>query len=179
VFDGATGQEVRSFLAYPGFAVAVAVAAGDVNGDGKADIITAAAAQGHVKVFDGASNAEVQSYLAYPGFGGIVSVAAGDIDGDGRADVLTGVAPGGPPHVKAFSGATGGLLAGFFAYGPSFLGGVRVGAEDVNGDGRDDILTGPGPGAAPHVKAFDALGLAVLDSFFALDPAFGGGVYVG
>ena len=43
------------------------------------------------------------------------------------------------------------------AYPDSFRGGVRVASGDVNGDGTADIITGAGPGAAPHVKVFDGL----------------------
>src|SRR5204863_7505353 len=81
VFDGATGAEIRSFLAYPGFAGGVTVACGDVNGDGFADVITGASVNGHVKVFDGHSGAEIRSFFAYPGFTGAVTVAAGDVNG--------------------------------------------------------------------------------------------------
>src|SRR5205823_3800416 len=43
VFDGVTGAEAAGFFAYaPGFVGGVWVAAADVNGDGKADIITGA-----------------------------------------------------------------------------------------------------------------------------------------
>jgi hypothetical protein len=56
VFDGRTGALIQEFMAYdPNFTGGVYVAAGDVNGDGKADIITGADAGGgpHVKVFSG------------------------------------------------------------------------------------------------------------------------------
>jgi hypothetical protein len=56
---------------------------------------------------------------------------------------------------------------------------VRVAAGDVNGDGRADIITGAGPGGGPHVRVFDGATLAELDSFFAYNPLFGGGVFVG
>src|SRR6185436_11554509 len=43
VFSGSSGAEIRSFFAYtPGFFGGVFVAAGDVDGDGLADIITGA-----------------------------------------------------------------------------------------------------------------------------------------
>jgi hypothetical protein len=44
----------------------------------------------------------------------------------------------------------------FFAYAPTFTGGVRVGARDVNGDGRIDVLTAPGRGGLSEVEAFAA-----------------------
>ena len=42
VFDGKTGAEIRSFLAFGGFGGGVGVGAGDVNGDGFADIVVGA-----------------------------------------------------------------------------------------------------------------------------------------
>jgi hypothetical protein len=54
-----------------------------------------------------------------------------------------------------------------------------VAAVDANGDGKADIVTGPGQGSNPEVKAFDSVTLAVVDDFFAFDPNFLGGVFVG
>jgi hypothetical protein len=182
VFDGATGTEIRSFLAYDaGFAGGVRVAAGDVNGDDVADIVTGAGPGGgpHVKVFDGATGAEIRSFFAFdPGFPGGVYVAAGDIGGDGVSDLVVGADAGGAPQVKVFDGISGIALRSFFAYDAGFTGGVRVAAGDVNGDGVADIVTGAGAGGGPHVKAFSGSTGAEIQSFFAASPAFAGGIYV-
>ena len=69
-------------------------------------------------------------------------MAAADLTGDGVAEIITGAGPGGGPHVRAFSLASGSLveIASFFAYDPSFGGGVRVAAADVDGDDRTEII---------------------------------------
>jgi hypothetical protein len=72
------------------------------------------------------------------------------------------------------------VLASYFAYAPTFTGGVRVSVvPDVNGDGLADVVTAAGPGGGPHTKVYSGTSATVLDSFFAYDPAFLGGVFVG
>jgi len=106
-----------------------------------------------------------------------------DFNGDGKADIVTAAGPGGGPQVRVLSGANGQELLSFFAYAPTFTGGVRVAVCDLNGDGVPDIVTAPGPGGGPHIRAFNGATGAQLPgaigSFFAYDPGFTGGVFVG
>jgi autotransporter-associated beta strand protein len=178
----ADGSIRFSFFAYdPGFRGGVTVATADVNGDGVDDIITGAGPGGgpHVKVFDGVNLNLLRSFFAYaPEFRGGVNVAAGDVNGDGRADIITGAGAGGGPHVIVNDAATLALLASFYAYDPSFIGGVNVAAGDVNGDESIDVVTGAGPGGGPHVKVFDIRNNTTVLDFFAYMADFMGGVYV-
>jgi hypothetical protein len=183
VFSGANGGVLYNFTAYDtAYRGGVRVAAGDVNGDGKADIITAPGAgiAAIVKVFSGANGSLLSSFQALgAGFSGGAFIAAGDVDGDGRADIVTGSGSGSAPRVNVYSGATGGLLRSFLAYDAAFTGGVRVAARDVNGDGRSDIVVGAGLGDAREVRVFDGLSTALIDRFFAYESAFRGGFFVG
>jgi hypothetical protein len=198
VFDGRSGALLQDFFAFTSsFTGGVFVAGGDINNDGRADIIVGADAGGapEVKVFSGANGAVLRDLFAYNvGFTGGVRVAAGDVNGDGFADIITGAGPGGAPEVKVFSGASGALLQDYFAFSPSFTGGVFVAAGAVNGDGMADVIVGAGAGGAPEVKVFSGATGSVLLDFFAyppstnrtLVPVFGdptttvhGGVHVG
>lgn len=180
---------LSQFFAYdPQFFGGIFVAAGDLNGDGKVEIITGADSGGgpHVNAFSfnpaGSSiyNNAVQfssaafplgGFFAYaPTFAGGVRVAVGDVNGDFKDDIITGAGPSGGPHVKVYSGATGQVIREFFAYAPNFTGGVYVGAGDYNLDGKADILTGAGAGGGPHVKVYNNITPVLLTEFFAFQP---------
>ena len=182
VFSGTTGNEIRSFFAYDsGFRNGVIVATGDVDGDGRTDIVTGAGVGGapHVKVFSGLTGAEIRSYFAFDStVRGGVYVGSGDVDGDGKAEVIAGAGVGGAPHVKVFSGATGNESQSVFAFDSNFRGGVRVAAADVTGDGKAEIVSAVGPTGAPRVRVFQAPNLTQLDDFFAFNTAFTGGITV-
>src|SRR5262249_9088098 len=72
----------------------------------------------------------------------------------------------------------GSLLRYFYAFDPSFTGGVFVAAGDVNGDGGVDIVVGAGAGTNPGVGGFSGRTTALVADFSAVAPAFIGGVRV-
>ena len=92
-------------------------------------------------------------------------VSAGDLNGDGRDDIVTGTGPGGGPVVRVLGGTTGNQLLQFLADDAAFRGGVRVDAEDVNGDGRDDVITHVRRGNDVVVQVFDGSTGALLRQF--------------
>lgn len=128
------------------------------------------------RIFDPFGQADLGAEILPYGTAGYgLNVAMGDIDGRGVDEIVTGPGPG-PlygPLVKAFN-AEGDPIStvSFMAYG-TWRYGVNVACGDVDGDGVDEIITGPGPGAmfGPHVRGWDADGSAVTPvpglSFFA------------
>src|SRR5439155_23337729 len=108
VYHGAPANTLPTlasiFLAYDNkFRGGVRVAAGDINGDGFADIVTAPGAGrgGAVQVFDGASLRMVDSFLPFGAdYKNGIYVAVGDVNGDGVRDVIASVGSNRIPFVS-------------------------------------------------------------------------------
>lgn len=175
VYSGATGALLWQFDGQTEsefFGISVS-GAGDVNGDGFADVIIGAPyadpqgrnAAGSAYVYSGATGFLLWQFdgeAETDNMGASVS-AAGDINGDGYGDVIVGAnraSPGGRSWAGSayvFSGSTGNLLWRFDgqAIGDD-LGGSVSDAGDVNGDGIDDLIVGAStssPGGDSQVGA--------------------------
>jgi hypothetical protein len=150
--------------------------AGDVNGDGFADVIVGASYDQAVAcVYLGGPSgiAETAAATLEGPTGGsseyvaIVVASAGDVNGDGYADVLVtsarGVSPG---SVLIYLGGPGGtsttpattLATGISGDGFAFS---AAGAGDINGDGYGDVVVGA-PQTLPDDDAGSPVGAAYV-----------------
>jgi hypothetical protein len=192
VFNGLTGQWLHDDPNYSGpFKNELAVfsgkglekgafvAAGDLTGDGRADIVVGSALGGSkVRVFDGLTGAPRTfggSDTFFQPFGktfrGGVRVAVGDVLGDGTADLVTGMGLYGA-QVKVYDGdalngprptltavvAPAPVAALDFKIGAkTYRGGVSVALGDLDGDHKLDLIIGRNWGKPTLVENFSGL----------------------
>jgi len=183
VLDGKTQQELFGVQPFEDrFDGGVYVAAGDIDGDGVADLVISPDEGGgpRVRVFSGNGFGQIADFFGIEdtAFRGGARSAIADLNGDGVGDRLVAAGFGGGPRVAAFNGAALGPNGG-----PKLFGDFLA-FEDVNGDGFADLVTGAGPGGGPRVRAFDGKALvqggaqADAANFFGGDTANRGGIRV-
>lgn len=165
-------------MAYPTtFRGGINVAVGDVDGNGKADIIVSPGKgmEPMVKVFDSKGNLNTQFLAFDKEFKDGIKISSGDLDGDKIAEIAVGKMNGGS-EVRVY-GQYLTLKMKFDAF-TNFSGGINLAVGDLDGDRVSELLVGAGPGAGPHLKVYSGKGI-LRTEFFAFGLDFKGGVSLG
>jgi len=157
----------------------VTAAMGDLNGDGKDEVVAVPYSAGgpQVKIFNSERVLKASVFPYSTSYRGGLSLALGDVDNDGKLEIIVAPSTGGGPQVRVYDYAKGRLTrhSQWFAYAKGLRTGITVQTGDTDGDGKDEIITTINTGATPHVRVFSDKG-KVEGQFYAFSKSFRGGV---
>ena len=154
------------------------VAAGDLDNDGRAEIVISPDQGGGPRVSIISLLAATPTLRASffgiddASFRGGARVGLGDINGDGVQDLAVGAGFLGGPRIALFNGATAfttptRLVNDFFGFpgtdSETLRNGAFVSVGDTDGDGLADLILGGGPGGGPRVLILSGAKLATGD----------------
>ena len=187
VWDGSNGALLASISAFGAGVNGASVAIGDFKGDGTLDLAVGSGAGGGgaVTVYQPTVSTtsitltSIASITAFAGFNGAVKVAMGNVTGNMADELIVAAGPGGAPAVAIFSQAGGSTpIASYYAFDPSFPGGVNISTGFFSNANLEDVVVGMGAGGTPTVALFKGIETTAYTSFLAFSEGYQGGVNV-
>lgn len=171
IIDGQTGSEIFQIQPFEsGFTGGVHVTAGDLTGDGVAELVVSPDVGGgpRIQIYQVSTRKLLADLYGIndPDFRGGVRTAVGDINGDGRLDLVVAAGAGGGPRIAIFDGPSllsrspVRILSDFFAFEERLRNGVVVAVADLNGDGFAELIVGAGSGGGPRIAVYSGRDLS-------------------
>jgi Ca2+-binding RTX toxin-like protein len=175
-----------------GYLGGVRVATGDLNGDGKSEIIVGSGTgtDASVRAYD-ANGFQLSSFIVAPSFErGGVYVATGDYNGDGRSDLFVSSGRRGNAQIQIFDGVAvlGNSISGSHLISNAYtnedaIAPISIALKDSDGDEEKELYSSQlSDGRSDQLKKWEFSKLA--DAFFStlqseLDPGWSSGAYLG
>lgn len=157
----------------PALTGGVNVAVGDINDDGKKDVVATPGfgGSGTILVLDSTTGTVFRTVTLFENtFRGGLNLKVGDAAGLGYDQVVVAAGNTGGPRVSVLDLKQNKQLLNFFAGDPNTRGGVDIDLADVFKGKGEMIVAGTGPGVAPTVSLFNAGTALLVGSFAAGDP---------
>lgn len=170
---------ISSFRAYgKKFNKAINLLVSDLDGDGKAEIITAPSQRSgpHIRIFD-RDGKILSQFFAFPSRESLsLNIGTIDLGRDGRREIIVSAFRKEKPYVLVFN-QDGQKVFELELPGENVKSGFFATGADVTADGQEEFILGYGQDASPHVKILNERGQE-LTGWLAFAPGYWGGVDV-
>lgn len=164
------------------FAGGASVCIGDLDGDGRKEIVAGSGPGRRSEVRVYTHQGKKTQYVIYPfdpEFIGGIDVACGDLTGDKVDEIVVAVASKEQAHIKVYQADKNKtVLSDFFAEPSEFRGGVHIATGDVDRDGIDEIVVSRGMGTRSRIRIFEPNGTPLATIIYPFEKEYKSGADV-
>lgn len=181
IYDSAR-QKVRSFFVFDKKTKAgINIAAGDIDGDGKAEIVVVPnlGYAPTVEIYDGNGKLKNQFYAFEKSYSGGVRVAVLPARDGQAGKIVAASGLGREMEIRIFDMSGKQAIASYFPYGKKIGDGVTIAAGFSNVLGEDAVVIGAPAGHKPSVRVYGLTTKKIQRYFLAYAERMTAGVWVG